>query len=293
MRKKKKVELFDIANYAFFIILVFISLFPIYLILANAFSSESDITDFGYAVVPLNFNLAAFKYLFMAPAQLLNSLWASIVSAVGGALLNVVVSALMGYVLTRKEFIFRKLLTVMLTVTMFFGAGLIPSYILNTQVYHLNDKWLVYLLPGCVSAFSVFVYRSFFNQIPHSLIESAEIDGASHTKVFFNIVIPLSLPIMTTQFFLNMSGKWKDFTTSLYYISDPNMHTLEMYIQTLLKDASSLRQNLIAAGISADNIPVETMKFAVVFFTLVPMILVFPFFQKKLTKGATVGAVKG
>lgn len=293
MRKKKKIEAFDVFNYAFFVIITFISIFPIFLILSNALSTEKDLTDFGYAVFPKNITLAALEYILKEPSQLLYSLWASVVSAAGGSLVNVIVSALMGYALTRKEFVFKKPLTVMLTVTMFFGAGLIPSYIVNTQIYHLENNWLVYLLPGCASAFSVFVYRSFFNQIPHSLIESAEIDGASHMRVFFNIVLPLSLPILMTQFFLNMSGKWKDYTTSLYYIQDPKMQNLEMYIQNLLMDASSLKQNLIALGIPADEIPVESMKFAVVFFTLIPMILIFPVFQKKLTKGAMVGAVKG
>ncbi len=289
---RKKIKLFDVFNYAFFILLAFISIFPIYLILANAFSTEADITQ-GYAVFPKHFTVAAFSYLMKEPTQLLYSLWASVVSSAGGALIQVLVSAMMGYALTRKEFIFKKPLTLMLTITMFFSAGLVPSYIVNTQLYHLDNNWLVYLLPGCISAFSVFVYRSFFNQIPHSVIESAEMDGASHMQVFLKIVVPMSLPIMMTQFFLDMSGRWKTFTTSLYYIEDSKMHTLEMYIQTLLKDASSLQQNLIALGLPADNIPVESMRFAVVFFTLIPMLLIFPIFQKKLTKGATVGAVKG
>lgn len=293
MHAKRKFDLFQCCNYLFFIVIAFISIFPIYLIAANAFSTEYDIVNEGFAVYPLHFTLDAFRYLLKTPAQLLYSLFASVVYAVAGSLLSVCVQAMLGYSLTRKEFAFKKLCNVLLIITMFFNAGLIPSYIVNTQVFFLDNSWLVYLLPGSVSAFSVFVYRTFFQQIPHSLLESAELDGASHMQSLFRIIIPLSMPILAAQFFMTMTGRWKDYTISLYYVSDPNMYTLEYYIQTLLKDSETLKNNLMLIGIPATDIPLETMRFAVVFFTLIPMLVIFPIFQKRFSKGAMVGAVKG
>ncbi len=289
----KKIKAFDVVNYVFFAIITFLSIFPIYLIAANAFSAEADILNHGYTAFPLNFTVKAFAYILQAPQQLLTSTFGTLVYALGGGFVAVVVQAMMGFVLTRPEYCLKKFAKIVLTITMFFGAGLIPSYIVNTQVFHLEDSWLVYIFPGCVSGFTVFVYRTFFNQIPHSLVESAEIDGASPFRVFTSIVLPISKPILATQYFLTISGRWRDFTTTLYYISDPNKYTLEFYIQRLLSDARLMTQNLIQLGIDSSTIPTETMRFATVFFALIPMLVIFPFFQKQLSKGAVVGAVKG
>lgn len=289
----KKIKAFDVFNVIFFIVVTFICVFPIYLIAANAFSTESDVLTYGFAVFPKNFTFDAFKYVLKEPSQLLNSLWATLVYAIGGTAFSVLIMAMLGYVLTRKEFIFKKICNVALVFTMFFSAGLIPSYIVNTQMLHLENSWMAYILIHSVVASNVFIYRTFFRQIPESLIESAEIDGATQYQVLAKIIIPLSKAILATQFFLTMSGRWKAYDVSLYYISDPKMYTLEYYIQVLSKNANLLKQSLMVMGMDASEIPIETMKFAVVFFTLIPMVLIFPYFQKKFSKGAMVGAVKG
>lgn len=290
--KLKKIKGFDIANNFMFILLVIISLFPIYLIFANAFSSEADITKYGYAIFPLHFSFQAIKYVLREPSQILWSLWSSIFHAVGASFISVLIQTMLGYALTRPEFALKKVYTILLVITMFFGAGLIPQYIVRTQVYHLENTWLVYLIPG-VSGFSVFVFRSFFNQVPKSLIECAELEGATHMQILIKISLPLSITFVATQFFLSFVGLWKDFGTTLYYIQDPHMYTLEFYIQQILKDATIMKAALLNMGIAASDIPVETMKFATVLFTVIPMVIIFPFFQKYFSKGMMVGAVKG
>lgn len=293
IKKKKRISGFDITNNIIFIILSFISLFPIYLIIANAFSSEADIQALGYAVYPLHFTFNAFKFIFKDPSQLLYSTGTTLIYSIGKTFFTTLVSAMLGYALSRKEFIFKKFINVLLLITMFFQAGLIPSYIINTQVYHLDNTWWIYLLPTAISGFNIFLYRSFFNQVPQSVIESAEIDGASHMKILFKISLPLTSTLIATNFFLNMRGLWSDFTTTLYYISDPKMYTLEYYIQLISKDAEMMKENLMAMGMKATEIPTESMKFALVFLTLIPLLVVFPFFQRYFKKGLTVGAVKG
>lgn len=288
----RKTSVFDVVNNVIFILIAVISVFPIYLIVANAFSTEADILEFGYAVFPLHFTLDAFKYVLKDPSQILHSTWATIVHACGATMISVVIQCMLGYTLTRKEFAFKKLCTVLLLITMFFSAGLIPAYIVRTQIYHLENNWLVYLVPS-VSGFAVFVYKSFFNQIPQSLIESAELDGATHLQVLLKISIPLSMTFVATQFFMGMTALWKDYTTTMYYIQDAKMYTLEYYIQLISKDAATMKANLLMMGMSASEIPTETMKFATVLFTLIPMLVIFPLFQKYLSKGLMVGAVKG
>lgn len=290
-KKRKKINAFTCVNHLIFIILSFIALFPVWLIIANAFSSEADIQQFGYALYPLHFSVEAFKYIFKEPSQLLYSTFATVVYSFGQTFFSVLIQALLGYALSRKEFVLKKFFNVLLLITMFFQAGLIPTYMVRTQIYHLEDNWLVYLVPT-MSGFSVFLFRSFFNQVPKSIIESAEIDGASQMQLFMRISMPLTKVLFATQFFLGVRGLWTDFTTSMYYISDPHMYTLEYYIQLISKDADMMKQNLLAMGMKASEIPTETMKFALVLLTVIPMLLIFPFFQRFFSKGITVGAVK-
>ncbi len=292
MARKKKVKPFDIFLHGFFIVLMVISIFPIWLIVANAFSKESDIVNFGYAVFPMNFTFDAFKFILQDASQLLSSLWATVVHAFGSSILSITIQVMLGYALSRPEFALKKVCTVMLTITMFFQAGLIPEYIVRTQIYHLDNSWFIYLVPA-VSGFSVFVFRSFFNQVPKELTESATLDGATHLQVLWRISLPLSMTFVGTQFFMSVSVLWKNFTTSMYYISDPKMYTLEHYIQLIAKDAALMKQSLMEMGVAASEIPTETMRFATVFFTLIPMLLIFPFFQRYFTKGLMVGSVKG
>ncbi len=292
MMKKNKLRQSDWMFHAFFVVLAFLSIFPIWLIVANAFSREQDIIDIGYAVFPLHFTFDAFKYILMDATQLLNSLKATIVYAVGSTFISVVIQVMLGYALSRPEFALKKVCTTLLIITMFFSAGLIPSYIVTTQIYHLDNTWLIYLVPS-VSGFSVFVYRSFFNQVPKELTESATLDGASHMQILTRISLPLSMTFVGTQFFMGIVGLWKNYTTTMYYINDPDMYTLEYYIHMIAQDAALMKQNLMQMGLSGAEIPTETMRFATVFFTMIPMLVIFPLFQRFFTKGLLVGSVKG
>ena len=163
----------------------------------------------------------------------------------------------------------------------------------NTTVYHLDNSWLMYIFDGSVSAFNVFVFRTFFEQIPVSLTESAEVDGATHMQILVKIIVPLSKPIIATQFFLTLVQRWRSYTVSLYYMTEQSKINLGHYTQMLLDSANQLKENAIAMGLNAEEVPIESMRFAVVFFTVVPLMLIFPFMQKYFQKGATVGAVKG
>lgn len=293
MRTRKKIKISDIFLHLVFLVLAVISIYPILLIGFNALAPEEHIKEIGYVLWPTEITLNAFRYLMNNYMQLLQSLFASIVYAVGGALFAAIVCAMLGYTLTRKEFIFRKPITVLVIITMFFVPGLIPEYMVNTTIYHLEDSWLIYILPQAVNVFEVIVYRTFFQGIPESLIESAQIDGASHMQTLSKIIMPLSMPILVTQFFLNMVGRWKDYTYSLYYMTDQSKITLEHYVQQIMMNANTLAENNAMIGVDIDTIPLETMRFAVVFFTLIPMLCIFPILQKHFEKGAIVGAVKG
>lgn len=293
MRKKKKIKLLNVCLYIAFFIIAVICIYPFLLVLFNAISSESVVAK-SYVAWPKELSLKAFEYIFRAPQKILGATLISIVDAVGGPIITAIVCSLAGYALFREDFILRKPLQVYFMLAMFLPtAGLIPTYMIYTELYGMNNNILVYLLPNAVSAMGVFLYRTFFRSIPKEIIESARIDGATEIQIWAKMMIPLSKSFIATQFFMNLSARWKDYTTSLYYMTDSSLQNLEYYIQQIFKDVEELKLQAITMGQDATTFPVETMRFAIVFFALIPVMIIFPLLQKYFEKGAMVGSVKG
>lgn len=293
LRKRRKIKFATVCLHASFWLLLVVCIYPIMLIAINSLTPEAHLVEKGYVFTPVGFSLKAFEFLFKNWQKLLLALRGTLINAIGGTALSCIVCALLAYTMTREKFVLRNVIKYMLLVTMFFSAGTIPNYIVRVQFYGLDDSWLIYLLPTAVVASQVFFYRTFFMGIPRELYESARIDGASEMKIFTQIAVPLSLPIIVTQFFLGMVGRWKDYTTTLLYITDESKITLEFYAQRVMQDAAALTEEASKLGLDSTKFPVTAMQFAVVFLTLVPLILLFPLLQKYFEKGAMVGSVKG
>ena len=294
MRRRKRIQPIKLVTHTLFVVLCFVCLYPILLILFNAISSESHIVEFGYVAWPKEVTLVAFKALLRTPKGFLVALFNSIIDAVVGPTLAVIVQSLAGYALMQDDFVLKKPIKIFYFVAMFLpSGGLIPAYIINTEIFGFENNYLAYILPGAVTSMGVFLYRTFFRSIPKEILESAAIDGASDMQIWGKMMIPLSKSFIATQFFLGMSGRWKEYTTSLYYMSDTNMQNLEYYIQQIIKDINMLKQNAIAAGMDPSTYPAETVAMATVFFSLIPIMIIFPLLQKYFEKGATVGSVKG
>lgn len=291
-----------ILNYRTFINLFFIIssitfIVPVLYVIAISFSSDASINAQGYSLLPSEWSLAAYKYAFRNPTQVLDSYQVTIFTSLVGSLLGVLVMALMAYPLSRANFIFKKPITFFIFFTMLFGGGLIPTYILNTQYLGLGNNIWVYILPSLASAWYIIVMRTFFQQIPPALAEAAKIDGASELRIFFSILLPLSKPVLATVFFMTLVAKWNDWQTSLIYIRDAELYTLQYMLQRILNEVEFLKnisQNMSELNINLNvDVPTEPMRFAMVIIAAGPMLVVFPFFQKYFTKGLTVGAVKG
>ncbi len=292
---KKRFSLSKLPIHIFFIIYSLLCILPFILILSISFSDENDIINNGFALIPQHFSADAYKQIFGNPSSLLQAYLVTIVYAVGGTLLKILIEAMMGYVLSRDICAFKKPLNAMLVITMFFNGGLIPSYIINTQWFHLGDSIWIYLLSGLMGAYNVFVFRTFFSTIPKSLIESAMLDGASEMNILRIIVIPLSKPVLATFSFMSLIAKWNDYTTSMYYITEPKLYTLQYLLQNILNEAEFLKSLKESMPGLADvvAVPSETLKYAMCILAAGPMVIVFPAFQKYFAKGMVVGAVKG
>jgi putative aldouronate transport system permease protein len=281
----------------FFILACLSFIVPFILVISISISNEDALYQFGYKLIPKQIDLTAYKFVFQNPVQMRNSYIVTAFQAVLGTFLAVLIMSLCAYPLSRKDFKLRGILTFVIFFTMLFGGGLIPSYILITQYLHLGDTVWVYIFPALVNAFQIIVFRTFFQGLPESLQESAKIDGASELRIFFQIILPLSKPVLATIALFNMIDRWNNWYTSLLYINKQELYTLQYMLQKILREADFVNSfaNELPAGIDFRDfkIPTESMRYAMLVIAAGPMLVVYPFFQKYFSRGLTIGAVKG
>lgn len=280
------------------LILLFMSftyIIPIILMISISLSSESSVMTYGYSLIPKEFSYDAYKMAFRNPTQIINSYKVTIGFSVLSTVLALLVQTLTAYPLARDNFRHKKFVTVFLMITMFFGGGLVPTYILNTQYLHLGNTFWIYIFPGLMSAWNVILFKTYFKGLPDGLIEAAKLDGASEFKTYWSIVIPLSTPIIACLGFTYLLGKWNDWNTSLLYIRNNNLYSLQYLLQRLLNEADYIKQMQGSSSESfvGNAMPSETLKYAIAIIAAGPMMVVFPFFQKYFAEGLVVGSVKG
>lgn len=286
---------YKIFIYLFFILLSFVFILPFLMLIGISFSTEADVARYGFSIIPHTFSVEAYEYVFANPNNLISSYLVTIGYAFVGTLFSVAMMAMMGYALARDGFAYKKVITWFLLITMFFRGGITPEYVINTQLYHLQDNPLIYLVSGLVSAYTVFVFKTFFSQLPKSLIESASLDGASEMQIFTRVTLPLSKAVLATFYLFGLLSRWNNFEVSLYYIMTPKWYSLQYLLQQVLNEAKMLEQMIqnIPGVAMGDAPPAEIIKFAICILAAIPMLIVFPFFQRYFSKGVVVGAVKG
>lgn len=279
----------------FFVIFCVIILYPFVMLVSASLSSEYNISMYGYRLIPISIDFSAYKYVMKNPTQLLNAYEVTIAVSVIYMVLSVILMAMIAYPLSRDGFKGKRGLSFYLYFTMLFSGGLAPSYILITQFLHLNNTLWVYILPGLISPWYVFMMRTFFSGIPTSIIESAEIDGAREFQIFTRFVFPLSKPVIAAVALFMFLSKWNDWFTAMLYIDDEKLISLQYLLQRILKKIellSSLEGNARSLA-EGETIPAQTVRMAMAMLVAGPALVVFPFFQKYFVKGLTVGAVKG
>ncbi len=268
---------------------------PMLLMISVSFSNESAVLIEGYKLIPSQWSMAAYRMAIGNSSQIIDSYKVTIAYSVLGTLLAVVVQTLMAYPLSRKYYKNRKILTVYLMIPMFFSGGMVPSYILNTQYLHLGNSFWIYILPGLVSAWNVILFKTYFSGIHDALMESAKLDGAGEFKIFVSIMLPLSTPIIACIAFTTMLAKWNDWNTSLLYIRNSRLYSLQYLLQRIINEADYIKnmQGTDSETLVGTKMPSETLKYATAVLAAGPMMVVFPFFQKYFAKGLVVGSVKG
>ena len=282
---------------AMFAVLSFVCIFPFFFVLMLSISSEQSLRTNGYALIPSEFSLAAYEFLWNERDMILTSLLVSIVVTVLGTVIGVLLTTMMGYVLSRPQFKLRGFLQWVVFIPMIFTGGMVANYVVVANMLHLNDTIWCLVLPLAVSSWNVTISKTFFRQtIPDSIIESAKIDGASQLTIFARIVVPISKPVFATVALFLTFGYWNDWLQASLYISKDSLRGLQPLLNQIMGQLQYLANNP-TAGLSLQqykaSMPSESVRMAIATIIVIPIACAYPFFQKYFISGLTVGAVKG
>ena len=289
--KKKKGA--QIVLQVFVILLAIMTVLPFLIIVSISFSNEHTIAVEGYGLLPKDFDLSAYEFLFKNLEEIIRAYGVTAFYSFVSMFLSVFLMSLIAYVLSVRGFKGRKFISLYLFITMLFNGGIVPSYILISKYLHLNNSIWVYIIPSLISPWSVFMIRAFFQGIPYEISESAIVDGADHFTIYWKLIVPLSKPVLATVALTTFLAKWNDWNTSLLYISDKNLRSLQYLLQQALMNVQMIQNMPQAAAFVSSQIPTETVRMAMAVIVAGPALLIFPFFQKYFVKGLTLGSVKG
>lgn len=286
----------DVAVLAITLLVCALVLYPLVYVLSSSFSDPSEVAAGNVILFPKAFTLEGYSYILDYDeiwTGYRNTLFYTIV----GTLLNLIATLPAAYALSRRDLFGRGIFTVLFTVTMFFSGGLIPTYLVYKQLNLLNTVWIM-LIPGLVSMWNTVVCRTYFsNSIPYELQEASKIDGCNDFILFFRIVLPLSAPIIAVMAMYYAVGHWNSYFNAMIYLRDTSLYPLQLVLRSiLLLDTTS---EMIGADAEAQRELLrlqqlkESMKYGVIVISALPMLVMYPFFQKYFVKGVMVGAIKG
>ena len=283
----------DIVLVTLCVIMLLIVAYPLYYILVASFSNPYDVYAGKTFLLPSGFTFDGYKAVF-ADANILSGYANSILYTVLGTIFSVAMIYMVAYPLSVFELPGRKLLSIFFLITMYFGGGLIPTYLIVKDTGLMGTVWAMFV-PGGVAVSNMIIARNFFeNSIPGSLKEAAEIDGASKLTIFFRIIIPLSRPIMAVMVVFSMVAYWNDWFTALIYMKG-SQAPLPLVLRNILikSSASATQASMISGGYAELNKMTEMIKFASIIAAAAPMLVIYPFVQKYFEQGFMAGAVKG
>ena len=280
-----------------FILLALLTVLPVIFVFIISISSEASIAANGYSFFPSELSLGAYEYLWNSKDYIGRAFLNSIGITIVGTILGLILTSTLGYALSRPNYRLKGLYTTMLIIPMLFSGGLVATYMINTQVYHLKNTYLSMILPGACSTFYVVVMRTFFQTtIPDSIIESGKIDGARQFRIFTQLVLPISLPVIATIGLFLTFNYWNAWYSAMLYLDSNHreLYPLQYVLISIEKNISFMARNEeFFREDSMQNLPSETMRMAIVMVVVIPIACSYPFFQRYFVGGLTIGAVKG
>lgn len=291
--RSRNDKIFDLLNTLFFIVVSLIVIYPLYFMLIASFSDPDAVNTGQTFLWPKDITLNGYKEIFSN-----SRIWAGYKNSIIYALLSMIIRTSLtitaGYALSRKDLVGRNFFMMMIIFTMFFGGGLIPTYLIVRDLDMINTVWAM-IIPGAVSAYNLIIVKTFFQQtIPDELLEASAIDGCSNIRFFTKIVLPLSLPIIAVIALFSAVQEWNSYFSALIYLRDAEMHPLQLILRDIL--VQNQAQDLLsedAVEAMQRQKAAEQIKYGVIIVSSVPMLILYPFLQRFFIKGVMIGSVKG
>lgn len=296
MRRKRFIsdKFVKIFAYTFISLVALACLYPLLMVLGVSFSDNTEVVKNGYRVIPRDFSLDTYIYLFAhSGKRILQSYGVTIFVTVVGTFGAMLITSMIAFAISIKSLKYRNAIAYICNFTIIFSAGLIPWYYVCTKWYHLTDSYLGLIVPSMFSVYNMFLMRTYFSDIPESLYEAARIDGASWFKIYATLAVPLSKTAMLTVGLMYALSYWNDWWNALMFINDRDKFPLQYYLYNILSNVNAISSGRIPAGAAANiKLPAETVKMAVTIITIGPIIFLYPFIQKYFVNGIMTGAVK-
>lgn len=290
--KLNKTTYGDIFLYVIMTLICFIALYPVWYTIIISFNDSSDALRGGIYLLPRKFSLESYKTVFQ-DKTILKAFAVTVLRTVLGTSTSVFFTAMVGYAFSKKHIMGHNFYMVFGTITMFFGGGLIPFFILIKNL-GLYDNFLVYIIPSLFNFYNMIIFMSYFREMSPALEESAKLDGANDFKIFVRIILPLSTPVLATIALFNGVGHWNDYFTGVMYINNASLQPIQTYLYRIVASASASKAVVaMPAGMTAQQVSSNSVRLATMVVTTFPIMCVYPFLQKYFVKGFMVGSVKG
>lgn len=284
-------RIFHGVNYALFVLLAAISVYPFIYIISESLSSTRAVTSGEVVLLPVETNIHAYVQVFQN-GQLFTSMVNTVVITAVGTILNMVFTILCAYSLSKKRLAGRSVFLVIISISMVIGAGMIPNFILVKNLGLMNSDWSLWL-PGLLSTFNMIIIKTYFENLPVSLSEAAEIDGANELVTLLGIIVPVSMPVIATIALFYAVGWWNSYFSALLYLTSPAKFPLMVQLMNMIQQAQMQTQTDVGGDATNIIIAPQTMQAASIVIATVPIMCVYPFLQKYFVKGVMVGSIKG
>lgn len=292
----EKGKAFRIFSNVLMILIGICSVAPFLLLIMSSITDEQSLVSNGYSFFPQEYSLYAYKYLLADSTSMVRAYGISILVTAVGTVLNLLLTTLYAYPLSRKDLPGRNIFAFYLFFTMLFSGGLVPSYIMWSRTFHINNTIFALIVPNLLlGAFNVIMMRTYFTtNIPDAVIEAARIDGAGEIRILYRIVLPMAMPIIATIGLLVGLAYWNDWQNGLYYLTDDRLFSVQVLLMDIQRNIDSLRRSASqGASVSLANLPSTGVRMAITVLGILPIMIVYPFVQKYFVKGIAIGAVKG
>lgn len=294
IKASKSTIIFKVVVYVMLTVAALICVFPFIIIISGSLSDNYAIITEGYGLLPRNITLAAYKAIFRAPQDILQAYKMTFYYTIVGTGIGLLIITMTAYVISRPEFKYRNTVSFIIYFTSIFGGGMIPWYLMYSNVLGLKGSSLAIWIPALMSPFLVILMRTFIKgSVPDAISESAKIDGAGHVTIFLKIVLPVIGPGLATVGLFLAIGYWNDWYRSSMFSTSSKTWELQFYLYDLLNATQAMRQMAQNTNVSTADLPTESIKMAMAVVATGPVLLFYPFVQKYFVSGITVGAVKG